>query len=63
MLHFLFLNRLREDFSHTHSEVNCPHLSISGDYEISGQLMSIPVEEKGHFNAESGIIYCVYRQL
>ncbi|XP_045449988.1 uncharacterized protein LOC123658676 [Melitaea cinxia] len=49
-----FINlKFREDFRHVYSEVNCPHLSISGDYEISGQLISIPVEEKGHFNAES----------
>ncbi|CAH2084584.1 unnamed protein product [Euphydryas editha] len=45
--------KLSEDFKKVHSEANCSFLSMSGEYEISGQLISIPIEGKGHFNVDS----------
>ncbi|XP_047518441.1 circadian clock-controlled protein daywake-like [Pieris napi] len=37
-----------------HSELDCPNLETTGKYEISGRLMTLPIEGSGDFKISAG---------
>nr|XP_026496430.1 uncharacterized protein LOC113400945 [Vanessa tameamea] len=41
--------KFNDDFTAVHCDMNCPELMMVGQYDLTGQLISLPVEGNGDF--------------